>query len=160
MLFVSVDYTGPMKVLIFFSPWSHCYSLAFQPLHPSFGSYYFAKCPWHKEPCRDFVWTRKYQPRHAVLVGWRNRSLGSESGTSGNVRKLNTNHYYLSFTQKWSQIQIRVKLPCGHFFRKDVRLPVQLQRAMAAEAEAAREARAKVCSANNLFKVAERKKET
>ena len=30
--------------------------------------------------------------------------------------------------------------------RKDARLPVQLQRAMAAEAEAAREARAKVCS--------------
>ena len=30
------------------------------------------------------------------------------------------------------------------FFRKDVRLPQQLQRAMAAEAEAAREARAKV----------------
>ena len=33
--------------------------------------------------------------------------------------------------------------PC----RKDVRLPVQLQRAMAAEAEAAREARAKVIAA-------------
>ena len=31
--------------------------------------------------------------------------------------------------------------------RKDVRLPVQLQRAMAAEAEAAREARAKVIQA-------------
>ena len=31
--------------------------------------------------------------------------------------------------------------------RKDVRLPVQLQRAMAAEAEAAREARAKVITA-------------
>ena len=31
-------------------------------------------------------------------------------------------------------------------YRKDARLPVQLQRAMAAEAEAAREARAKVCS--------------
>ena len=31
-----------------------------------------------------------------------------------------------------------------YFFSKDVRLPVQLQRAMAAEAEAAREARAKV----------------
>ncbi len=29
-------------------------------------------------------------------------------------------------------------------YRKDARLPVQLQRAMAAEAEAAREARAKV----------------
>lgn len=33
------------------------------------------------------------------------------------------------------------------FFSKDVRLPVQLQRAMAAEAEAAREARAKVIAA-------------
>ncbi len=32
-------------------------------------------------------------------------------------------------------------------YRKDVRLPVQLQRAMAAEAEAAREARAKVIAA-------------
>ncbi len=31
-----------------------------------------------------------------------------------------------------------------YFIRKDARLPVQLQRAMAAEAEAAREARAKV----------------
>ena len=31
-----------------------------------------------------------------------------------------------------------------HICSKDVRLPVQLQRAMAAEAEAAREARAKV----------------
>lgn len=31
--------------------------------------------------------------------------------------------------------------------RKDVRLPIQLQRAMAAEAEAAREARAKVIAA-------------
>lgn len=33
------------------------------------------------------------------------------------------------------------------YYRKDVRLPVQLQRAMAAEAEAAREARAKVIAA-------------
>ena len=32
-------------------------------------------------------------------------------------------------------------------FRKDVRLPIQLQRAMAAEAEASREARAKVIAA-------------
>lgn len=32
-------------------------------------------------------------------------------------------------------------------FSKDVRLPIQLQRAMAAEAEAAREARAKVIAA-------------
>jgi predicted ATP-grasp superfamily ATP-dependent carboligase len=34
-----------------------------------------------------------------------------------------------------------------YFYSKDVRLPVQLQRAMAAEAEAAREARAKVIAA-------------
>lgn len=32
------------------------------------------------------------------------------------------------------------------FFSKDIRLPTQLQRAMAAEAEASREARAKVCA--------------
>ena len=31
------------------------------------------------------------------------------------------------------------------YFRKDARLPEMLQRAMAAEAEASREARAKVC---------------
>ena len=36
--------------------------------------------------------------------------------------------------------------------RKDVRLPVQLQRAMAAEAEAAREARAKVRAWNRKIK--------
>jgi hypothetical protein len=35
------------------------------------------------------------------------------------------------------------------FNSKDVRLPVQLQRAMAAEAEAAREARAKVTTLQN-----------
>ena len=33
---------------------------------------------------------------------------------------------------------------CTYFNSKDVRLPIQLQRAMAAEAEATREARAKV----------------
>ena len=38
-----------------------------------------------------------------------------------------------------------------NFFRKDVRLPVQLQRAMAAEAEAAREARAKVNSRHHVI---------
>ena len=36
-------------------------------------------------------------------------------------------------------------------YRKDVRLPVQLQRAMAAEAEAAREARAKVQNHTTIF---------
>ena len=37
-------------------------------------------------------------------------------------------------------------------FSKDVRLPIQLQRAMAAEAEAAREARAKVIAAEGEHK--------
>ena len=37
------------------------------------------------------------------------------------------------------------------YFSKDARLPVQLQRAMAKEAEAARDARAKVSRENLLF---------
>ena len=41
----------------------------------------------------------------------------------------------------------------GLLCRKDVRLPVPLQRAMAAEAEAAREARAKVIAAEGEEKV-------
>lgn len=43
--------------------------------------------------------------------------------------------------------------------RKDVRLPVQLQRAMAAEAEAAREARAKVIAAEGEYKASTALKE-
>ena len=49
-----------------------------------------------------------------------------------------------------------------HFFEnfsKDVRLPVQLQRAMAAEAEAAREARAKVIAAEGEEKSSKALKE-
>ena len=42
---------------------------------------------------------------------------------------------------------------------KDVRLPVQLQRAMAAEAEAAREARAKVIAAEGEYKASTALKE-
>ena len=44
-------------------------------------------------------------------------------------------------------------------FSKDVRLPVQLQRAMAAEAEAAREARAKVIAAEGEQKASHALKE-
>ena len=43
--------------------------------------------------------------------------------------------------------------------RKDARLPVQLQRAMAAEAEAAREARAKVIAAEGEQKASRALKE-
>ena len=44
-------------------------------------------------------------------------------------------------------------------YSKDVRLPVQLQRAMAAEAEAAREARAKVIAAEGEHKASRALKE-
>ena len=46
-----------------------------------------------------------------------------------------------------------------YLFSKDVRLPVQLQRAMAAEAEAAREARAKVIAAEGEMKASRALKE-
>ena len=45
------------------------------------------------------------------------------------------------------------------FYSKDARLPVQLQRAMAAEAEAAREARAKVIAAEGEQKASRALKE-
>ena len=50
---------------------------------------------------------------------------------------------------KWSELRCMVKLcACIHVlyyaYSKDVRLPANLQRAMAAEAEATREAKAKV----------------
>ena len=54
--------------------------------------------------------------------------MGSESGTCGNV----------------SHICLHGIAVHRYHCRKDVRLPVGFQRAMAAEAEAAREARAKV----------------
>lgn len=43
---------------------------------------------------------------------------------------------------------------------KDVKLPHQMQRAMAAEAEAAREARAKVRITRNVYRKAKKKKES
>jgi len=57
--------------------------------------------------------------------------------------KIKTSIWILS---KFLNTKIICLLPIGivFFYSKDARLPVQLQRAMAAEAEAAREARAKV----------------
>ena len=56
----------------------------------------------------------------------------------------------------WNHIKPKLTLPLNdkvsHLNRKDVRLPQQLQRAMAAEAEAAREARAKVIAAEGEHK--------
>jgi len=58
---------------------------------------------------------------------------------SGNKYFVNTNSANF---QTW--ISLLMSTTICYSCRKDVRLPVQLQRAMAAEAEAAREARAKV----------------
>ena len=66
---------------------------------------------------------------YAGRVRWSHWPLGSQSRESWDVNI------------KQNSISI---IAAGFLYRKDVRLPVQLQRAMAAEAEAAREARAKV----------------
>ena len=58
----------------------------------------------------------------------------------------------LGFCGRWIVVKVIYLLNIAvfkqylHVYSKDVRLPVHLQRAMAAEAEAAREARAKVKS--------------
>lgn len=57
------------------------------------------------------------------------------------LTRLKTNH---SFDWGIVPFLFFVHMHTIPFHRKDARLPVQLQRAMAAEAEAAREARAKV----------------
>lgn len=64
--------------------------------------------------------------------------MGHQSRTGGNVSSL-----YSSLIL----FHTRIVHDDDKHFSKDVRLPVQLQRAMAAEAEAAREARAKVIAA-------------
>ena len=63
--------------------------------------------------------------------------MGRQSREGGNVSEIGKNNLLNSHTKSY------FKKNCS----KDVRLPVQLQRAMAAEAEAAREARAKVIAA-------------
>jgi len=60
--------------------------------------------------------------------------------------------FYNPDTRPWGVKVERVEI-------KDVRVPVQLQRAMAAEAEAAREARAKVVAAEGEKKASKHLKE-
>jgi len=67
--------------------------------------------------------------------------VGHQSGTGGNVSSLFFINPYKN------DDDTSYTCTCDKHFSKDVRLPVQLQRAMAAEAEAAREARAKVIAA-------------
>ena len=70
-----------------------------------------------------------------------------------------TQRYYINyvhFTNIDLKLEIKLDIPN---YRKDARLPVQLQRAMAAEAEAAREARAKVIAAEGEQKASRALKE-
>lgn len=69
------------------------------------------------------------------------RSLGNKGRTCRDVIAIKTNFH--SKTNFLPHLFISLKKN----YRKDVRLPIQLQRAMAAEAEASREARAKVIAA-------------
>ena len=81
-------------------------------------------------------------------MGRQGRESGSVSGAeetdSNTVDRQSLNIYSppLSFS-----LSLSLSLSLSPTCRKDVRLPQQLQRAMAAEAEAAREARAKVIAA-------------
>ena len=78
-----------------------------------------------------------FRPFLSLGCSWRgNRALGHQGGTGRNVSIA-----LMLFIEEYS-VYIYISA-CS----KDVRLPVQLQRAMAAEAEAAREARAKVIAA-------------
>ena len=71
--------------------------------------------------------------------------------------------FWVSSTTQLSNVGSRISRPWGVKVErveiKDVRVPVQLQRAMAAEAEAAREARAKVVAAEGEKKASKHLKE-
>lgn len=67
--------------------------------------------------------------------------MGSQGGTCRNVTQLCNCRYTYKRIYYFH-----------HFFSKDVRLPHSLQRAMAAEAEATREAKAKIVAAEGEFK--------
>ena len=83
------------------------------------------------------------------MLGTKNLSeILSERDTISNVMKTLLDEA----TDPWGVRVERVEV-------KDVRLPVQLQRAMAAEAEAAREARAKVIAAEGEHKASSALKE-
>ncbi len=71
--------------------------------------------------------------------------MGHQSGASGNVSA-----HGMAVTAYYDPLLVH---------SKDARLPVQLQRAMAAEAEAAREARAKVIAAEGEQKASRALKE-
>ena len=88
-------------------------------------------------------------------VGRGNGAVGHQSGTSWDVSRC---CHWCCWHHCHSVIVKMIVVVKLNLLSKDARLPVQLQRAMAAEAEAAREARAKVvvteiCSLQNLIQI-------
>ena len=85
--------------------------------------------------------------------------MGYKSRKSRNVSILIIHRYHKDYVHvKNFDLKLEIKLDIP-YYRKDARLPVQLQRAMAAEAEAAREARAKVIAAEGEQKASRALKE-
>lgn len=76
--------------------------------------------------------------------------MGHQGGARGDVSRPFVARSPLESNTSNTHTHTQFSRPCS----KDVRLPVQLQRAMAAEAEAAREARAKVIAAEGEQKAA------
>ena len=77
-------------------------------------------------------WTALQILGECRLKGWKCKSINKiKKKKKKKTKKLQSNYLYITFFACFTN-------------RKDVRLPQQLQRAMAAEAEASREARAKV----------------
>ena len=111
-------------------------------LHAAAGTNDAAEHPGNQEPPWDPQWPREHIRIHADC-SWRSHyRLGHQGGTSRNVR-LTTTAALKAFFCPFSSSSRFVADDEPLFCSKDARLPVQLQRAMAAEAEAAREARAK-----------------
>ena len=108
---------------------------------------------WAPRICRKFWLSVKTSPT------WCNRLL-TKRPTHGASKwsALKCNDFDLKF-KKGTQIEDVICIRIFNFNSKDVRLPVQLQRAMAAEAEAAREARAKVIAAEGEQKASKALKE-
>ena len=98
---------------------------------PELSNSILQECDWNQVPCPGAVREGADLPLHGDHPGRGHGPLGGEGGEGGDVRSLVSN------------ISDAMNCVCS----KDVRLPLQLQRAMAAEAEAAREARAKVIAA-------------
>ncbi|UYV67265.1 hypothetical protein LAZ67_5000085 [Cordylochernes scorpioides] len=112
-----------------------------RPLHPPAGRHHPEERPGHPQPVRDPLRAGVHLPRHAEQLGRGHGSLGRQGGAGRDV----STHLHPPVIPVEGVV---IKLHDYHAVcSKDVRLPVQLQRAMAAEAEAAREARAKVIAA-------------